>query len=261
MEIRIRVADPAGNITIFVMDPLKRSQYADVATQLLLMKEFEAEQVGYVEENVDKSLHMQMMGGEFCGNATRSFGYLKSILDETHPELVEADVSGADHLLLVEIDHKAGRCRTQMPLPKEIVKIEVPEYGTYDMVVFDGISHVIIEEAPKGEDFTHAVFKVLEEQYEADAYGIMFLENDKMTPVVYVVETASIVWESSCGSGSMGSAVYLSKDKPDGTYAYELKQPGGIIEATVEKKDGKVTVCKMGGPVTISEEKVVEITV
>ena len=74
MKVKIRVADPAGNITIFVMTPLERSQYAEAANQLLEQKKYKAEEVGFVEEKEDGTLHMQMMGGEFCGNATRSFG-------------------------------------------------------------------------------------------------------------------------------------------------------------------------------------------
>ena len=38
MKVKIRVADPAGNITIFVMTPLERSQYAEAANQLLEKK-------------------------------------------------------------------------------------------------------------------------------------------------------------------------------------------------------------------------------
>lgn len=57
-----------------------------------------------------------------------------------------------------------------------------------------------------------------------------------MTPVVYVESTTSMVWESSCGSGSMGAAVYLSKDADTGEFVYELHQPGGMIEAYVKKR-------------------------
>ncbi|MCA5962637.1 hypothetical protein LC724_22770 [Blautia sp. RD014234] len=96
MKVKIRVADPAGNITIFVMTPLERSQYAEAANQLLEQKKYKAEQVGFVEEKEDGTQHMQMMGGEFCGNATRSFGYLKSLVDENHPQLVQVDVSGSE---------------------------------------------------------------------------------------------------------------------------------------------------------------------
>ena len=86
MKMRIRRADPAGNITIFVMDQAERKDYAAISRQLLVREDLGAEQVGFVEKNADGTPHMQMMGGEFCGNATRSFGYLMSMLSEEKPE-------------------------------------------------------------------------------------------------------------------------------------------------------------------------------
>ena len=267
MKVKIRVADPAGNITIFVMTPLERSQYAEAANQLLEQKKYKAEQVGFVEEKEDGTLHMQMMGGEFCGNATRSFGYLKSLMDEKHPALVQVDVSGSESPLDVEVDLEAGTSRTTMPLPRKIVNLSVPDLGTCPMVCFDGISHMIVKGPRRSDAFVQEVLKAARACETCDAYGIMFLEPSgdgmekcyRMTPVVYVVETDSLVWESSCGSGSMACAVYLADRKADGTYVYVLRQPDGQIEATVIRREGKTVQCKMGGKVTISGELEAEI--
>lgn len=256
--MKIRVADPAGNITIFVMDKRERKDYARISNELLCMEEFHAEQVGFVERAEDGKVHMQMMGGEFCGNATRSFGYLMSALSEEKPAEIMADVSGAEKLLKVEVDLEKGTSRTQMPLPLGITEVDLGDDGKYSMVLFGGISHIIVESAPKDGEFVDKVIKKAEEIYPCDGYGIMFIEGEKLTPVVYVEETKSLVWESSCGSGSMGLAVYMSRDKEDGVYVYEFHQPGGIIEASVVKEGGKVTVCKMGGPVSVSEEIEIE---
>ena len=154
-------------------------------------------------------------------------------------------------------------------LPEKIEEVETAQYGSYPMVVFDGINHVIVK-GPRREDaFVQAVLEAAMAKHKCDACGIMFLEPSadgmekryRMTPVVYVEETGSLVWESSCGSGSMATAVYLSKQKNDGKYVYILKQPGGIIEATVVKENGKTVECKMGGPVSVSLEKTVEVKV
>ena len=108
MNLRIRVADPAGNITIFVLDRVQRKDYAEISAQLLKKEEFHAEQVGFIEEKEDGTWRMQMMGGEFCGNASRSFGYLKSMMEEDHPEQVSVEVSGSDRILTAEVDLKKG---------------------------------------------------------------------------------------------------------------------------------------------------------
>ena len=104
MEIRIRVANPAGNITIFVMDRVKTEAYSAIARQLLKREELHAEQVGFVETKEGQGMHMQMMGGEFCGNATRSFGYLLSMLSKDKPKEVMVDVSGSEKVLKAEAD-------------------------------------------------------------------------------------------------------------------------------------------------------------
>lgn len=266
-KVKVRIANPAGNITVFVLSPLDRTEYAKAANQLMEMEQFHAEQVGFVEMREDGNLRLQMMGGEFCGNATRSFGFLKSLLDETHPQYVDVEVSGSSDILTVEVNHERGTSRTSMPLPECIKEVEVPGYGSYPVVVFDGIMHMIAKGPQKSEGFVKAAMDAVRAQGKCDAYGIMFLEPSgdgmekcyRMTPVVLVVETGSLVWESSCGSGSMACAVYLSDRKEDGHYVYVLRQPGGLIEASVVRTDGRAVQCKMGGPVTISEEMEVEI--
>ncbi len=258
MELKIRVANPAGNVTIFVISPAKREDYAKISRELLCMEELHGEQVGFVEQKQDGSYHMEMMGGEFCGNATRSFGYLLSLLSKESEDEVWVDVSGSEKKLKVVLDMEKGTARTEMPLPLEIKEIVVEE-ESFSMVVFQGICHIIVKSHPKDQEFVDKLIEKAKEVYRCDAYGVMFLEENQMTPVVYVESTASMVWESSCGSGSMGAAVYLSKDIDTGEFVYELYQPGGMIEAYVEKEEGKVLSCKMGGPVTISEEMKVDI--
>lgn len=267
MKVKIRVANPAGNITIFVMTPLDRSQYAQAANQLLKRKEYKAEQVGFVEEKADGTCRLQMMGGEFCGNATRSFGYLRSLLDRDHPKLVEVDVSGSDTPLKVEVDFDNNTSRTTMPVPVKMVDLLVPDQGSCPMVCFDGISHIIVKGPRRGDAFVKAVLKAAKEYETCGAYGIMFLEPSgdgmekcyRMTPVVYVTGTDSLVWESSCGSGSMACAAYLADKKADGTHVYILKQPGGLIEASVIRREGRIAECRMGGRVSVSEELEAEI--
>ncbi|EJW99053.1 diaminopimelate epimerase [gut metagenome] len=225
------------------------------------MKELGAEQVGFVEYQEDGKVHMQMMGGEFCGNATRSFGYLMSMLSEDKPSEIQVDVSGSASLLTAEVDLEKGTSRTQMPLPEKVMTLPEIHGEVYSMVVFEGICHIIVKSAPKSQAFVDELIRVAEKVYPADAYGVMFLEGEKMTPVVFVKENGSMVWESSCGSGSMGAAVYLTQGKEDGTYTYQLHQPGGVIEASVTVEQGTVTQCKMGGPVVISQEMTVEVHV
>ena len=51
-KIRIIVANPAGNITIFVKDRMGRDVYQKVASQLLDMEELKGEQVVWIIHRV-----------------------------------------------------------------------------------------------------------------------------------------------------------------------------------------------------------------
>ena len=71
-ELRVVRADPAGNITLFVLTPVEKAECAAVAAKLLAIEALKAEQVGFVFPDG----HMEMEAGEFCGNASRAYGYL-----------------------------------------------------------------------------------------------------------------------------------------------------------------------------------------
>jgi diaminopimelate epimerase len=87
MRLRFAKLNPAGNITILVLDPVHESVQAKVAMDLMNPAILGGEQVGFVTLMTDGQVaaSMRMMGGEFCGNAARSLGaYLASI---RHPAM------------------------------------------------------------------------------------------------------------------------------------------------------------------------------
>ena len=77
-------ADPAGNITAFVIGDVDPAHRAKIANKIIDDYDPSVEQVGFISKKADGSYRMDMMGGEFCANASRSFGlYLaKTFLDD-----------------------------------------------------------------------------------------------------------------------------------------------------------------------------------
>ena len=67
--LRVVRADPAGNITLFVLTPVEKAECAAVAARLMEIEALKAEQVGCIFPNG----HMEMEAGEFCGNASRAY--------------------------------------------------------------------------------------------------------------------------------------------------------------------------------------------
>ena len=81
MRISAYLANPGGNITLLVLDATPIEARADLAKRLMALPDLAIEQVGYVTTPVCcGDTRLEMMGGELCGNASRSLGYLEGCL-------------------------------------------------------------------------------------------------------------------------------------------------------------------------------------
>ena len=76
MTVNVVRAAPAGNITLLVTSPVPRAQYAKLSARLMENSLWRAEQVGFIVPPImGGDGRLEMMGGEFCGNALRSAGF------------------------------------------------------------------------------------------------------------------------------------------------------------------------------------------
>lgn len=261
MKLNILRADPAGNITVYVLDEVDRAIRAEVAAKIMEIPELKCEQVGFVyptQEGGDG--RMEMMGGEFCGNATRAFGLLTA-RNMGGADHVRIETSGCDHMVTVDTDLAAGTARAEMPVPQSVTDVKVDEVPGV-LVHLGGIAHLVVEGVePSEEFFNRAEAQVLSPLNPIDAYGVIFLDNAKgtMTPLVKVVEPDTLVWEGSCGSGSLASAIAQSQELADGEFARDYVQPAGVVRATVVRKAGEVVATFIGGPVSLEAPVEVEL--
>jgi diaminopimelate epimerase len=256
MSYEIVIADPAKNITVFVLSPVSGpEERAAAAKALLADPSLGAEQVGFVIPATDPSRlwRLEMMGGEFCGNAARSFGLYVARRQGLRGQVrVDIEISGMKTPVPVRVDVEAGLAEAAMPLP---IAEETLSYRGSDLpvYVFDGITHVIAPDIKPAEPAFYEIKTLLEKGAgrHLDALGVMFWDSAAkvMTPAVYVYATESLVFESSCGSGSAALGIWLARELPDGEERLALRQPGGVIEVRVNKRDGEVTGVSIGGPV------------
>ncbi|MDR1587829.1 MAG: hypothetical protein LBS57_10270 [Treponema sp.] len=291
MNSEIVVADPAGNITVFVLGPAEnREERAAIAKALLADTSLGAEQAGFVippkpsaggEAETGNAggpagsgglWRLEMMGGEFCGNAARSFGLF--VARETGlrgKRRVTIGISGAAAPLSVWVDTEAGSAAAEMPLP---IAEETLEYKgrSLPVYVFEGITHVIAEGFEADGSIVRDLLRLYTEKtgrgwlvspttgsamalgHEGPAaFGVMFYDAACcfMKPAVYVSAVGSLVFESSCGSGSAALGVRLARDARDAEETFAINQPGGVIEATVVKREGKIRQITIGGRVSL----------
>ena len=239
MEIKYYKINPTGNITLIVETPVPRESQAAVAAKLMAFDK-DAEQVGFIEsaENPECAFRLQMMGGEFCGNASIAAAALymsKQCPSPTDKSTVTFEVSGVDKPLAVSVECLNKLKFTgsvSMPLPESCFDCELVYDGksfSFPVVRMPGICHAIVT-GGLGADFAEDAIAEWCRQLDTEALGLMFYNarNGLLRPLVYVASTGSSVWESSCASGSCAVAAYESLNCGEGKLL-SLRQPGGTL--------------------------------
>lgn len=270
------VANPAGNITIFVTSPVERKNYAAVAKKLLALEEFKGEQVGFIKEKPeDADGCMEMCGLEFCGNASRSFGlYLAGKgagreIDSEEGSKGEKElvlrVSGSTEPVKVRANQKNSYAKIFMPLPKSIDMV----VGSSDdalngsiVVDFEGITHMILEDVEASDEVFEQVKNYINKEYNnPPCLGAMFYDtkNDKMVPIVYVRDVDTVYHEGSCGSGTCAAGISRCVGRLNDTYRYEIRQPMGTLTVEVEMHEGRPSEVAIEGTVDIGDMHSIDI--
>ena len=269
MKLRILRADPAGNVTIFVLDPVHRDARPALAAKLMHMPELGADQVGFVcAPKHGGDGRFEMMGGEFCGNASRAFGMLLAqSAGVTGTARYRIEVSGFDGLVGVDVDMQHGTASADMPLPRMFVRQHVDDLAgvTVDL---GSIVHYVVEHEPD-----ESVMPRIEEIYRLpreqggfagiEAYGVVFAHDGMLTPLVKVPATGTMVWEGSCGSGALAAAIAegidMFRSPADGTFEKDYVQPAGTVRAQIAWRQYIVERARIGGPVKLDRAIVVDV--
>ena len=76
MEISFVKLSPTQNVTVLATSPVPRAEQPAAAAKLLAYDGVGGEQAGFLEKPAHSAARarLQMMGGEFCGNAAMSLG-------------------------------------------------------------------------------------------------------------------------------------------------------------------------------------------
>ena len=149
MDRKVQVLDfvkinPAGNITILIDNfDIYDKNIPKISEEIMKETNLYAEQVGFIRDN-----HLQMMGGEFCGNASRSFASLLAFRDKDFSEQKNYSItcSGENEVLDVDVreDGAKNKFLAKIKMPKfislEEIKIDGYKLG---LVRFSGINHFI----------------------------------------------------------------------------------------------------------------------
>ncbi|MDR2247280.1 MAG: hypothetical protein LBE17_11535, partial [Treponema sp.] len=179
MKYDLLIADPAKNITVFVLNPVPAEARAALSAAILSDPALGAEQAAFVippggEGN--RYWRLEMMGGEFCGNAARSFGLYaagKMGLRGGHTVVIES--SGGADPVPVRVDTETGRAEAEIPGPRLITALN---FGgrSLPVCVFEGITHALAPDLEPGRESFFAIKAAFERNAPAlpGAFGVMF---------------------------------------------------------------------------------------
>ena len=280
--MKILAANPAGNITVFVLECVHGNEERKaLASAIMADKNLGAEQVGFVfppgtwiygsysgmgGKRRSTLWHLEMSGGEFCGNAARSFALYAARMQGLKGQAkIDISISGAEGPITAEVELSKNLASAEMPKPHTFASLELqvpasgsssPECRELPLIVFNGIAHVIAPDITPGEDIFHGIRVMVERDFPGlPAFGVMFYDTGSrfMRALVYVRSIGSLVYESSCGSGSAALGAWLSRELWDGSFRYAINQSGGIIETVVQKKAGEIAGISIGGKVLLGE--------
>jgi len=187
MVLRYTVIDPTKNITLLVTTPVPRALQPQTAAWLL-RHEKDAEQVGFLEPSDGAPARLQMMGGEFCANATMSLGAWLCRRDRlphgvTHDFALE--ISGASHLVPCAVTpvHYGYLATVALPLPEKMELRAFPTPAgevTLTVVFLPGICHIIAPAGTVAHEDAEELLRRWSAQLPGEAVGLILLDEERI---------------------------------------------------------------------------------
>ena len=250
-QIKYSIYRPAGNDTALVYGTNYTKEQKNKINEAIMKKHKNVEQVGFINTKGKKEL--QMAGGEFCGNATRSTAY--NYLRENEGK-IHIYVNSKDKILAGVDKNRKAWC--EIPLYNGSDVVTEMEDGVF-IVKMKGIVIIVIPE-DKAKKYLNnrknlkEIGRELIDNYniiDSLAVGVMLCEQEKgiikINPIVWVKNIDTLFYETACGSGSVAvcmAEAYLKRR----SQTIDILQPSGmIITATVEYKENKILKAVISG--------------
>lgn len=258
---KITILRPAGNDQLLIKGIVKKEDRRAINDEMI--QQFpNVEQVSfYAFDKKNNIARLELAGGEFCGNATRSLAYL---LLNGKPGKLSIQVSGTKQLLTAGIK-KPNTAFAQMPIFYDFSCVKkLNEY--LFRVDLEGITHLIYKKSTIKK--TRVELKKLAKEIlkkenlllSVPAAGVMFIEKINngflLKPVVWVRDIETILYETACASGTAAVALWYSLQNNNQITNVSLRQPSNLyITATVKKNKKQFIDLFIDGPIEIIKPK------
>ncbi len=245
MKVNFSRVNPGGNITAIVEGNFDQPKRAKIVKEILCSDSL-IEQVGFSVSTKQKNsdARLEMMGGEFCGNAMRSLGYALFRGSKKTSFLVET--SGFKDPIKMNVSKKIASIK--IPMSSFEAKNEVCS--------LPGISHIIENRKHTKEEVPSLIKKY--GLTNKKAAGAISYEKKgailSMFPLVWVKSTNTLYEETACGSAAMAIAFMFYKNTK--VQKLKIRQPSGSVFTTKINRG----ILTLEGPILEIKEQAVNVT-
>lgn len=255
---RVAIVYPSGNTTAVVFD-----QLLDVDRKMLnesVMSSWksqspsqpEIEQCCFVTLPRDSKAvaRVEMFGGEFCGNATRSVVWMIT-KGMNYAGLIE--VSGVERPLEFRVND--GEVKVEMPLPKDKTLVQSVSEGA--LVQLDGISQLVVtrrQDKQTPRELLGDLLKINKYDLSSQpAVGVSYYDqtSGKAEFCVWVKDVDTIFDETACGSGTSAIGVAVANETGQSVNMNVIQPSGETIRTEASYAEGKVNKSFIAGEVAV----------
>lgn len=240
----------SGNTTLFFEERLAPT----VVARALSLDCLGAEQAAFV---ADAALRMDMAGGEFCVNATRSFGARLLRASGEREAMYRVQVSGWPAPIDL-LARRVGPDRYHVAAGLVLPFPRIERSGAERLVHLEGITHLLVPQRATrplphaDEPFLERARDVMRDRRmdQEPACGIVWYRERpmagqaggwlgyEMLPVVYVAGLDTLYAERACGSGALALSLALATE---GGRDFSILQPSGEeLDVSIEPSPDRV---------------------
>lgn len=240
---KITILGPGGNDQLLIEGVIRKEKRRKI-NDAMIKKFPNVEQVSFY--NYDKENNtavLELAGGEFCGNATRSLAYL---LLQGKKGKLQIKVSGTTQSLDAGV-RIPKTAYAQMPI-NQLQPIKQLSKNLFQ-INLQGIIHLISTNQPEvktDEALKRFAFNLLQKEnlvYSVPAAGVMFLKQYKnyisLKPIVWVRDIETLLFETACASGTAAVGIWKAFVTNNAKETIDVLQPTGKIIKVCVKKNKK----------------------
>lgn len=256
---KINILRPAGNDTA-LFEGLQNKANRKAINDAVMQAFPNVEQVGFYQYVAKtREAVLEMAGGEFCGNATRSLAYL---LLKGKPGELQINVSGTDKALQAGV-RKDNTAYAAMPIILDFSSVRKLSDDLF-RVELEGITQLVIkwDEDLSPIEYKKLARKMLKENnllYSVSAAGVIFASENKrvlsIKPVVWVRDIKTLFFETACASGTTAVGLVRAMQTNRAKVTLQIQQPSSqFIQITIMKNKEKFISAVIDGPISVVKE-------